>query len=406
MVLKETYRLWWQRPKKLKDLTDDRRVTFLELFYDLVYVVIIAELSHSLATHFTWSGAAGFVFLFTIVWWAWVNGTVYHELHGNNDMRTRVFTFLQMFSVIGMAIFAHNAFTDGTFGFAISFGVFQLILTILWWRTGAVDRLHRQFSNPYSLVFLITTILFFWSAFLDKPYVFYVWGLVILVSLAMPIVMLIVRQRNEETKAEYDRIMQIRPSQVERFGLFTIIVFGEVIIGVVQGVASQSELTGLVLGITALSMAIAIGLWWVYFDFISGMNPIKKLRTRLSWIYLHLIVTMSIAMTGAGILNAIEHSNELMAPETRWLFVTPIAVFLLTVVLLIFTIKVKEENWKMYCWGRKVIFASAVLVAALGYFALDTIWLIAAITFLIFLPIGAAFRLWVKKLNAGIKFGN
>jgi len=39
-------------------------------------------------------GLASFALLFVIVWWSWLNGTNYHELHGNNDVSTRVFTFL------------------------------------------------------------------------------------------------------------------------------------------------------------------------------------------------------------------------------------------------------------------------------------------------------------------------
>ena len=73
-----------------------RSVTFLELFYDLVYVVLIAQLAHALSEHVDLKGIFGFAFLFIIVWWAWLNGASYHDYHGNNDIRSRVFTFLQM----------------------------------------------------------------------------------------------------------------------------------------------------------------------------------------------------------------------------------------------------------------------------------------------------------------------
>jgi len=74
-----------------------------------------------------------FSFLFIIVWWAWFNGTTYHDLHGNNDIRTRIFTFLQMTCVVAMAVFAHNALREGSKGFASSHVCFQFVLTILWW---------------------------------------------------------------------------------------------------------------------------------------------------------------------------------------------------------------------------------------------------------------------------------
>jgi low temperature requirement protein LtrA len=66
------------------------------------------------------------------IWWAWFNGSSYHDLHGNNDIRTRVFTFSQMFSVVAMAVFAHDAPGEVSVGFALSYAAFQLILTYLW----------------------------------------------------------------------------------------------------------------------------------------------------------------------------------------------------------------------------------------------------------------------------------
>ena len=97
--LRQNIRIWWRPPRNISDRETERSVTFLELFYDLVYVILIAELAHTLSKHVNLGGVLGFAFLFVIVWIAWVNGTMYHELHGNNDIRTRVFTFLQMLTV-------------------------------------------------------------------------------------------------------------------------------------------------------------------------------------------------------------------------------------------------------------------------------------------------------------------
>ena len=68
-------------------------VSFLELFFDLVFVVVIAQLADRLAHHPTWAGAGWFVFLFYAVWASWINGTLYYDLHGTNDVSVRVFTF-------------------------------------------------------------------------------------------------------------------------------------------------------------------------------------------------------------------------------------------------------------------------------------------------------------------------
>ena len=57
-LLRNNFRMWWQYPRKVEDRSEHRSVAFLELFYDLVYVVFIAQLAHSLAGHVAWQGFA------------------------------------------------------------------------------------------------------------------------------------------------------------------------------------------------------------------------------------------------------------------------------------------------------------------------------------------------------------
>ena len=185
-LLRRTFRSWWMVPRQTSQRIDHRTISFLELFYDLVYVVLIAEVAHGLSAHVDLAGLGGFIFLFVIVWWAWLNGAIYHDLHGNNDLRTRVFTFVQMACVASMAVFAHGALGDTYAGFAISFGVFQLVFAYLWWRTGVYDAAHRPLSRPYVIGFLVMTTLFFVSVWLPAPLRFYLWGISVAISLLLP----------------------------------------------------------------------------------------------------------------------------------------------------------------------------------------------------------------------------
>ena len=114
------------------------------------------------------------------------------------------------------------------------------------------------------------------------------------------------RKKRPEVQAQIDLAYTSSLSAVERFGLLTIIVLGEVIVSVVRGVSEHSQLSWLV-GITAvLGMLVAIGLWWVYFDTISQHQPINTQSKTLSWMYLHLPLTAGIVATGAAVFNAIE----------------------------------------------------------------------------------------------------
>jgi low temperature requirement protein LtrA len=394
MLERIRFRRWWQPPHPAEQHPEERRITFLELFYDLVYVVIIAELSHALAEHINLAGISTFVFLFIIIWWAWFNGAMYHDLHGNNDIRTRVFTFLQMLTVAGMAVFAHNAMGEGSTGFALTYAAFHLILTWLWWRTGVYDSHHRPLSQPYSTTFLITSGLFILSVFIPAPWRFVMWVLALLIDLIM--LSLLWTNRNPEIQKQLNRVDLISSSVVERFGLFTMIVLGEVIVGV----AEHAHLSWLAGGTALFGMLIAIGLWWVYFDFVSGRPPIPRTRERLWWIYLHLPVTMGIAAVGASILNVVEHSGEPLPGEVRLLLVGAIAAALISIALILKNLNLPESLHRVYRTGAHVTFIAGVLILLTGLTSLATVPLLLVLTLLMLVPVLYGILVWIKVFDA------
>ena len=119
------FRDWFWRPPRPHGATiRDRVVTNLELFYDLVYVAIISQAAHHLAEHVSAAVIAAFAVVFSMIWLAWINGSLYLELHGRQDGRTRTFVFLQMGILVLLAVFTSDATGDdgGAFGvvYAIS----------------------------------------------------------------------------------------------------------------------------------------------------------------------------------------------------------------------------------------------------------------------------------------------
>ncbi|MXX50156.1 MAG: low temperature requirement protein A [Chloroflexi bacterium] len=398
-IVSSNFRRWWQRPRNIRERSGHRQVTFLELFYDLVYVVLIAQLTHALAHHIDLQHILNFAFLFVITWWAWVNGTAYHDLHGNNDIRTRVFTFLQMAFVAAMAVFAHDALGETSAGFAIAYAGFQLILTFLWWRTGVHDPEHRPLSGPYSLAFLITTLCFFGSAFVEPPDRFNIWIAATLLSVVLPLVLFRIRRHSPVVQAQIESSALASPSMVERFGLFTIIVLGEVIVGVVQGVAGYHELDWQVVGISALGMMIGFGTWWLYFDFVSHRIPGPGSMRVYVWSYAHLPVTAGIAMIGAAIVNVIEHAQERLPMEVRWLLVGAIGMVLAGITVMIWTLPPRANAAQSYRLGQMVIFLAAIVILALGFSTLETIPLLAAISVLMLLPVAFGLIHWLKHTD-------
>jgi low temperature requirement protein LtrA len=124
-------------------------------------------------------------------------------------------------------------------------------------------------------------------------------------------------RRDLRVRAEIDRTSAATHSAVERFGLFTIIVLAEVIVGVVQGVAELNNLTWLAGGTAVLGMLVAIGLWWVYFDLVSHHLSLRDNATVSACLYLYLPMTMGIAAAGAAVLNVVEHTGEALPAEVR-----------------------------------------------------------------------------------------
>jgi low temperature requirement protein LtrA len=398
MLERIRFRRWWQPPRPASNRPEERRITFLEFFYDLVYVVIIAELSHTLAGNISLAGIGSFVFLFTIIWWAWLNGAMYHDMHGNNDIRTRVFTFLQMLTVAAMAVFAHNAMGEGSVGFALAYAAFHLILTWLWWRTGVHDPTHRPLSQPYSLTFLITSVLFIVSIFILALWRFVLWVLSLLIDLAL--FALLWTNPNEAIQNEINRIVLISSSAVERFGLFTIIVLGEVVAGVVRGVAEYHHLSWPVGGIAILGMLIAIGLWWIYFDFVSGRSPIPRTSKRLWWVYLQLPIAMGIATVGASILNVVEHAGESLPEEARWLLVGAITAVLISIALIMKSLNLPENQRSLYQTSARMMFIDGILVVLSGMTPIGTIPLLLVLIALLLAPLFYGILVWIKVLDA------
>src|SRR5258708_34807597 len=104
------FKQWLSRPPRPHGaFLFDRRVSFLEVFYDLAYVAVIGQASHQLAEHITLGGVAEFAIIFGLIWFAWINGSLYVELHGSEDGRTRNIVFVRMCILALLAVFTAGA---------------------------------------------------------------------------------------------------------------------------------------------------------------------------------------------------------------------------------------------------------------------------------------------------------
>ena len=354
-----TTRTWWQRPQLRTDEEEakERKVTWLELFFDLVFVVVIAELTHTLAGDVSATGVIGFVLLFMPVWWVWIGGTYYNERFATDDLSNRIFTYLQMLPVAALAVFAHDGLGETSTGFALAYAAARILLIILWFRAGLHAKVFQPVSNRYVIGFSISALLFIVSVFVPPPERFVLWGIGLLIDLITPVTTL-------KIQAKLPRLSTSRLP--ERFGLFVIIVLGESIVGVVQGVAAQHDLTA-ALGLTAaLAMAVAFGMWWVYFDFVARRPYKPSVWWALGWGYLHLPLVMGIAAAGAGVLNVISSESDALPDSVRWLIAGAAAVGLITMGLLELTLRRDKHEPTHRFLSPMLKFAAGVLALAIG----------------------------------------
>jgi low temperature requirement protein LtrA len=291
-------RTWWQKPSLRHDEEEglERRVGWLELFFDLYFVVTIAELAHNLAENVSWTGLGQFIFLFLPVWWVWIGGIYYIERFETEGIEQRLIVFAQMIPIAGLAVFAHYGMGKTSVGYALSYAICRTFHIFLWWRAGRYDRLFRPVAKRFVLGFSISVGLFYLSVFMPIPLRFWLWGAGLFLDFLTPVL----------TLKQQATLPRLSTSKLpERYGLFMIIVLGESVMGVVSGLAEQEAFSLLIAIAAILGIAIAFGLWWIYFDFVGRRPPKPDVVSSISWGYLHLPLAIAITATGAGVLNVI-----------------------------------------------------------------------------------------------------
>src|SRR5262249_18720662 len=140
----------WQPPRPHGQQPRERVVGPLELFYDLAVVVLVAQDARHLALHLTWRGLGQFAVIFALVWIAWLNGSLHHELHGREDARARSTFLLQILVLAAMGAFIPEAAGRRGAAFAVAAGVLFAVLTMLWLLAARGDRpQYRRTSRTF-----------------------------------------------------------------------------------------------------------------------------------------------------------------------------------------------------------------------------------------------------------------
>lgn len=357
-------RSFWQPPRAHGDVIVGREVSFLELFYDLVYVVVVGQAARHLSEQVTWAGLGRFTVVFGLIWFAWVNGAIYHDLHGRAEGRTRSYVFLQMGVLALLAVFTGGATAGDGPAFAVVYAIYLFLLGWLWYSVRRQDdRAFRRITTPYILGVLVSATVMALSAALPDGMRLAVWAVVVVGWL---VGITVLDWRNGATR---DTSLSASESMIERFDLFTIIVLGEVVVGVVAGIADAGRTpVAVVTGILGLGVGFAY--WWSYFDFV-GARRVASRRGALSrWVVGHLPVTMTIAATGAVMVSMVDHASSGHAPDPAPLVLSlSVAVGVLALVVLATSLADWHDLAAVYRPVSVALAVAAAVVLGIGWLA-------------------------------------
>ena len=323
--------LLWQPPRPHGNQLPGRVVGHLELFYDLVVVVLVAQAAQHLAAHLSGRGVGEFAAVFTLVWIAWFNGTLHHELHGREDARGRIMFLLQILALVPLGAFIPEAGGARGRAFAADAAVLFTVVALLWFLAARGDRQpeYRRPSRRYVTGTALCAAVLAASALLPAGPRVLVWGLTGVAYLAG---LAAVTATASPLQAG---ALIMTDSLIERFGLLIIIVLGETVTGVVSGLA-HSAVDALTLLVALIAVVAGFGAWWTYFDFAGQRPPRRGRPATLVWMVTHLPLTGAVAGMGAAMVSLIQHAHATRTPTaTAWGLCTGAAVVLASTALLI-----------------------------------------------------------------------
>jgi len=358
-------------PRPHGDVRHERQVSHVELFYDLVFVVVVARAAHVLAHDVTWGGVAVFAVVFGMVWILWLNGTLYYELHGREDGRTRSFVFIEMILLAILAVFTEGA--NGLYEreFATVYAVLLGVTTLYWRDVQRFDEpKYLALARRYVGFMIFGIVMVGGSVFAPEAWRLWMWAAFAVTWLVF-VVGSVMRRRPKD-----ELVTVPTESLVERFDLFTILVLGEVVSGVVIGLTgSETVTTGIVTAV--VGMVLAFSFWWLYFDFVGGRKPERDPRVFGIWLGWHLPIAAAIVAAGAAVVSLVDFSREPRTPApTAWLLAGAMSLFLVSVV----GMSAALAHGLVHRKGFRVVSAT-LLVAAAAVLALAAVrpvaWLFA-----------------------------
>ena len=284
----------------------EQRVTPLELFFDLVVVFAITQVTALMSHDLTWSGLGRGLLVLAAIWWAWTGYAWLTNHLEPEEGVVRAGMFGAMAAMLVVALAVPSSFGDGALLFGVAFLLVRLVNLLLYAVAAKRDPDLLRAIVRFTPVAALGALLILAAAFVDGATQVALW----IVALAMLYGSALVARGQG---------WHISPAHfAERYGLIVIIALGESVISLGVAAAGLSLTAGIVAA-GILGIAVIAALWWAYFDVYSVLAQRQlaetsgAARARLArdyYSYLHLPMIAGIVLFALGLKLSIEHLDD------------------------------------------------------------------------------------------------
>jgi low temperature requirement protein LtrA len=289
-----------------RNVDTEQRVTPLELFFDLVFVFAITQVTGFLSDHATWEGLLQGVMLLGALWWAWaayawLTNTLNPEEGG---VRIAVFCVIAAMLIVSLAV--PKAFSTAGVTFGVAYFVVRALHIVLYAIAGRGDRDLLGAVLRFAPTAVLGPGLLVIAGFFDGATQLALWGAALAIDYLGA---LIGRGRGWRLSPEHF---------VERHGLIVIIALGESIVSIGVGAAGLPVDRDLILA-SLLGITVVCALWWSYFDWVAFVSQARlaeatgRERVRLArdlYTYLHMPMVSGIVLFALGVKTTLAHGDE------------------------------------------------------------------------------------------------
>ena len=275
-----------------------RQATWLELFFDLVFVAVIGAVTHALAhTHHGHIGTEQlirFPLVFIPVWWIWTTHTLYANRFDNNDHAHRLFALVIMGLLVLLSTFEKDSHGETFLQFSLLYAGIRVILATLYWRIHSKHKDQVNFAKEMAGAIIIGAAISAGAALFDGIFKFVVFYAGIGTDMALQ---LLLRKKTKQFPVD-------RKHLVERIGLLAIIILGESVISMIGSLSDIEVWDSYAIAAAVTGFTMVWAIWWIYFDSFSTLERAKRINDGNVLIYTHLVLCMGLLV----LANLIGHS--------------------------------------------------------------------------------------------------